>query len=61
MADPLLEYRVWRRDGDWHWQVLEVTNDYLQFIASGVANSGHAARVEALQGCLGYIDRQREP
>ncbi len=60
MADPLLEYRTWRRGTEWHWQVLEVTKDYLQFIASGVANSRHSARVEALQDCLRYIDQQRE-
>jgi hypothetical protein len=60
MTDPLLEYRTWRRGIDWHWHVREVTKDYLQFIASGVANSRHSARVEALQDCLRYIDRQRE-
>jgi hypothetical protein len=40
MVDPFLEYCTWRRGAEWHWQVLEVTTDYLQFIASGVAIAG---------------------
>jgi hypothetical protein len=60
MVDPLLEYRMWRRGTAWHWQVLEVTSDYEQFIASGIADSRHLARVDALQNCLRYIDGQRE-
>ena len=60
MTEPLLEYRMWHRGTAWHWQVREVMEDYEQFIASGVANSGHSARIEALRNCLRYFDGQRE-
>lgn len=54
MTEPNLEYRIWQRGRQWHWQVLEVMDDVQQFIASGVASSDHAARIAALAVCLKY-------
>lgn len=60
MSDPDLKYRIWRHGGAWHWQVIEAMKGYQQFLGSGVARSERAARIEALQRCLRYIDNHLE-
>ena len=39
MAEPILEYRIWQRGAEWHWQVMSDLHDVL---ASGIANSSAA-------------------
>ena len=41
MAEPTLEYRIWQRGTEWHWQV---SSKLKQVLKSGVANSSTAAR-----------------
>jgi hypothetical protein len=59
MAEPNLEYRIWPRGLEWRWQVMQV-DGFTQFLTSGVAASGHAARIAALAFCLRYQDRPWE-
>jgi hypothetical protein len=59
MAEPNLEYRIWPRGLEVRWQVMQV-DGFTQFLASGVAASGHAARIAALAFCLRYQDRPWE-
>jgi len=49
MPEPTLEYRIWQRGTEWHWQVKAGSNDVL---ASGVAKSSIAARTAAFTYCL---------
>lgn len=60
MAEPNLEYRIWQRETEWRWQVMQVMDGFTQFLASGVAASGGAARIAALAFCLRYQDRHWE-
>lgn len=48
MAEPILEYRIWQRGAEWHWQVMSNLKDVL---ASGIANSSAAARIAAFNYC----------
>jgi hypothetical protein len=48
MAEPILEYRIWQRGAEWHWQVMSDLHDVL---ASGMANSSAAARIAAFRYC----------
>jgi hypothetical protein len=57
MIEPVLEYRIWQCGREWHWQVMQVMPDVLQFMASGVAESSPAARTAAFQYCLQYQGR----
>ena len=54
MAEPMLEYRVFRLGPEWQWQVMEVMDHFSIFLASGDASSAHAARIAALSFCRGY-------
>jgi hypothetical protein len=47
MAEPTMEYRIWPHGGEWGWQVMQVMDGFTEFLASGVADSGHAARIIA--------------
>jgi hypothetical protein len=48
MAEPTLEYHIWQRGSEWHWQVME-----LKFVlTSGVAQSSTAARIAAFRFVL---------
>jgi hypothetical protein len=60
MAEPTMEYRIWPHGGEWGWQVMQVMDGFTEFLASGVADSGHAARIIALAFCLRYQDRALE-
>ena len=46
MAEPTLEYRIWQRGTEWHWQV---RSELKQVLKSGVADSSAAARIAALR------------
>jgi len=48
MAEPTLEYRIWRRGTEWHWQVMSILK---QVLKSGVADSSAAARIAAFRFC----------
>lgn len=52
MAEPTLEYRLWQRGPRWHWQVMEVMDDFQVIAASGDADSSQAARSAAFRFCL---------
>jgi hypothetical protein len=52
MDEPTLQYRIWQRGMEWHWQVM---SDLPNILASGIATSSVAARTAALSFCL---DRQ---
>jgi hypothetical protein len=54
MAEPTLEYRIWQRGVEWHWQVIQVMTGYQQFMATGIADSSPAARSAAFRYCLQY-------
>jgi len=49
MAEPTLNYRIWQRGLEWHWQVM---SDLKRVLASGVAQSSAAARVAAFKYAL---------
>jgi len=55
MAEKKLEYRIWQRGGEWHWQVMFGRQ---QIAASGTAHTSSAARVAALDYCLHH---QKKP
>jgi hypothetical protein len=46
MAEPKLNYRIWQRGAEWHWQVMSELKQIV--LASGVAASSAAARIAAL-------------
>ena len=48
MAEPTLEYRIWQRGAEWHWQVMSKLK---QVLKSGVAHSSAAARIAAFRFC----------
>jgi hypothetical protein len=48
MADPILEYRIWQRGPEWHWQVMSHLKEVL---SSGIAKSSAAARIAAFRFC----------
>ena len=54
MTEMKLIYRVFRLGPEWHWQVMEVTDDFREFLASNITCSGRKARVAALSFCLRY-------
>ena len=58
MAEPILEYRIWQRGAEWHWQVMSKLKDVL---ASGIANSSAAARIDALNYCHECQGNHTEP
>jgi hypothetical protein len=49
MAEPTLDYRIWQRGAEWHWQVLTKLKLVLK---SGVAPSSATARIAAFSYCL---------
>jgi hypothetical protein len=49
MTEPTLDYRIWQRGVEWHWQVMTRLS---QVLASGIANGSSAARVAAFRFCL---------
>jgi hypothetical protein len=53
MAEPTLEYRIWCRGMEWHWEVISEQ----EVLASGVEESSTAARVAAFQYCRDAQDR----
>jgi hypothetical protein len=55
MAEPTLDYRIWQRGIDWHWQVMTKLRHVL---ASGVASGSAAARVAAFKFCLRHEGKQ---
>ncbi|XIA64894.1 hypothetical protein ACFIOY_40150 [Bradyrhizobium sp. TZ2] len=58
MAEPILEYHIWQRGAEWHWQVMSDPKDVL---ASGIANSSAAARIAALSYCRECQGHHPEP
>ncbi|HET7913009.1 MAG TPA: hypothetical protein VFL49_13325 [Pseudolabrys sp.] len=50
----MVEYRIFRLETEWHWQVMEVMDHFTTFLASGDASSGHTARIAALSFCRRY-------
>ncbi len=58
MAEPTLEYRLWQRGTEWHWQVM---NDLAYVLKSGVAHSSAAARIAAFRYCLQRERNHIEP
>jgi hypothetical protein len=48
MAEPTLDYRMWQRGSEWHWQVMELK----LVLTSGVAQSSTAARAAAFRFVL---------
>ena len=53
MAEPTMEYRMWQRGTEWHWQVMSEH----RVVASGSANSSPAARAAAFKCCLERSDK----
>ena len=56
MADPELDYRLWRHGTVWRWQVL-CGRDVL---LSGMEDTSAAARVAAFRFCLESEQEQKE-
>jgi len=59
MAEPTLEYRIWQRGTDWHWQVIK--SELKLVIKSGVANSSTAARGAAFRFCREVQENGTDP
>jgi hypothetical protein len=57
MAEPTLDYRIWQRGTDWHWQVMELK----LVLTSGVAHSSAAARIAAFKFVLQRQSNHTEP
>jgi len=56
MAEPTLDYRIWQYGTQWIWQLM----DGKQVLASGTAESSHAARTAAFCFCLDLQRNQSE-
>lgn len=50
MHQPKMDYRIWQRGSEWHWQIMLA--DSAAVLASGIEKSSTAARTAAFAFCL---------
>lgn len=58
MDQPRLDYRIWQRGSEWHWQVM--SNDSV-VLASGIEKDSTTARRTAFAFCLQVQTTGSEP
>ena len=58
MHQPEMDYRIWQRGSQWHWQV---TSKGAVVLASGFEKSATAARKAAFSFCLDTEHNRPDP